>query len=980
MAKADKVLQRAPELIEEMVQNATQDCGASHIYISAGDLHQSGMAADVAAVSPTVAAEIRQATVENGLIAIPAAEYATRIAPQQWATQFNEHIRETPDAYSAAESAKIIEENGAQLKGEFDAAMRQISDDEAFSQSASTVKENILGQLKQLGVHSDAVNDGYATAFAAYYATRAKQLGETPEAFAARRPLKWQAQRPDGSGVMAEASDYTQGTQGQFTPTEQAMKRWRESVARTPAGSPTAKATLQTPTAIKAMGEKATHLEASVSMIAQVAKKHPDVPVSVFENLPALLADPLYVYGHKDGGLSVVVDATTAKGEPLIVGVRDGRIRTVTPSNDDGEAGSGMARMLQNYEAAKGRDSKVYARNKESPSAERLSAGGAYRANSVGQVSTRRATVIDRARLVKNHGEDFYQSAHDTTAERNALSELSQMEELFAVPKSNATDVVQAVADIDEAFVFEGKREDIDLDGRTAYDFKTADGEAFTIYTRDNEAGAMLPYGHYGYAQSGDYAGRPAFANRPGDDLEGASDGRSDVWIDVSQFKGAGNGAKVYAAAADFAHNTGGVFIGDPASLSNDAMRRRPIQMLAAAMRWGTTDHIAPHPRQFAGDSSIGVPALQWKKGDTIGNLRKLVDLSLKLEQDSPHGIDITYDPESGNFLDAEKLPIDRRGIAAVASDLRGESASSQVGQSGRSNARAAVLRSLLRQEGEGGGGSNGRPAGLLERLSRSVRRDGTLARGEQNLRALFQNETAPLGSFNPETFTITLLKGANLSTALHEGAHFFFENDLFIAGQISAQAQAFGYDGLSEGEKQILRDASALLKWHGIDGDITEQLNRWHSLSREEIRAHHERTAESFERYLLEGKAPSLELQSYFSKFRAWMLSVYSSVKNLLANNPQAGELNPEVRGVFDRMLASNEEIALAQQARGMMAMFDDASAANMQPAEFAAYQALGKEATNSAIEQMQAKGLKDMAWLHRTKSKAIKRLGNIN
>ena len=1160
MAKADKVLQRAPELIEEMVQNATQDSGASHIYISANDLHQSGMAVDVAAVSPTVAAEIRQATVENGLIAIPAAEYATRIAPQQWATQFNEHIRETPDAYSAAESAKIIEENGAQLKGEFDAAMHQISESEAFSQSAGTVKESILGQLKQLGVHSDAVNDGYATVFSAYYATRAKQLGETPEALFARRPLNWQAQRQDGSGVIAEASDYTQGAQGQFTPTEKAMQRWRESLARTPAGSPTAKATLQTPTAIKAMGEKATHLEASVSMIAQVAKKHPDVPGSVFENLPALLADPLYVYSHKEGGLSVVLDATTAKGEPLVVGVRDGRIRTVTPSNDDGETGSGMARALQNYEAAKQRGEKVYTRNEETPVKTEASAGGAYRANSVGQVSTRRATVVRRSSLVKSYGEDFYQSAapqeqqqfteteqqlggkpaydkakaegktklnyrqwvqvrtpafkawfgdwendpanaskvtdrdtgeptvvyhgtdanftaydtsktsrknderqniwlttdehqaarfganvlplfaaiknpaprarkgiesdgfkmgdsahvadghqvwtakestqiksatgnsgafdgtdpnilyqsaHDTAAERNALRELSQMEALFAVPKSHATDVVQAVADIDETFVFEGKREDIDLDGRTAYDFKTADGEAFTIYTRDNEAGAMLPYGHYGYAQSDDYTGRPAFANRPGDDLEGASDGRSDVWIDVSQFKGAGNGAKVYAAAADFAHNTGGVFIGDPASLSDDAMRRRPIQMLAAAMRWGTTDHIAPHPRQFAGDNSIGVPALKWEKGDTIGNLRKLVDLSLKLEQDSPHGIDITYDPESGQFLDAEKLPIDRRGIATVAADLRGESTPSQAGQSGRSNARAAVLHALLRQEGEGGGGSNGRPAGLLERLSRSVRRDGTLARGEQNLRALFQNETAPLGSFNPETFTITLLKGANLSTALHEGAHFFFENDLFIAGQISAEAQAFGYDGLSEGEKQILADASALLKWHGLDGDIHEQLNRWHSLTREEIRAYHERTAESFERYLLEGKAPSLELQSYFSKFRAWMLSVYSSLKNLLANNPQAGELNPEVRSVFDRMLATNEEIALAQQARGMMAMFDDASSANMQPAEFSAYQALGKEATNSAIEQLQAKGIKDMAWLHRTKSKAIKRLG---
>lgn len=1202
MAKADKVLQRAPELIEEMVQNATQDSGASHIYISANDLHQSGMAVDVAAVSPTVAAEIRQATVENGLIAIPAAEYATRIAPQQWATQFNEHIRETPDAYSAAESANIIKENGAQLKGEFEAAMSQISADEAFAQSAGTVKESILGQLGQLGMHTDAVNDGYATAFAAYYATRAKQLGETPEALFARRPLNWQAQRPDGSGVMAEASDYTQGAQGQFTPTEKAMQRWRESVARTPASSPTAKATLQTPTAIKAMGEKAPHLEASVSMIAQVAKKHPDVPVSVFENLPALLADPLYVYSHKEGGLSVVIDATTAKGEPLIVGVRDGRIRTVTPSNDDDEAGSGIARVLQNYEAAKQRGEKVYTRNEETPVKTEASAGGAYRANSVWQVSTRRATVVRRSSLVKSYGEDFYQSssspqaqieqqrqfdetdqsyggrdaydqakaggktklsysqwvqvrtpafkawfgdwendpanaskvtdrdtgepmvvyhgtaqdfeafdnaktgtndrglwgrghyfasattsansyalrqgdgaklipayvsiqnplmlrtgsdlvtrlpdgantreligqnldgskikaialddghdgviqikpdgsigdvvayqptqiksaignngsfdganpnilyqgAHDTAAELNALRELSQMEDLFALKKSSATDVVQAVQDIANDFVFEGKRENIDLDGRTAYDFKTADGEAFTIYTRDNEAGAMLPYGHYGYAQSGDYEGKPAFANRPGEDLEGASDGRSDVWIDVSQFKGGGNGAKVYAAAADFAHNTGGVFIGDPVSLSNDAMQRRPIQMLAAAMRWGTTDHIAPHPRQFAGDSSIGVPALQWEKGDTLGNLRKLVDLTLKLEEDSPHGLDINFDPNSGNFIDSEGQALSRDSIDLAADTRfpRGQGDDGTTRQSGRSNARSAVLRSLLRQEGEGVGGSNGRSTGLLEALSRSVRRDGTLARGEQSLKALFQNEAGPRGSFNPESFTITLLKGSDLSTALHEGAHFFFENDIALAAQIAAQGQAFGYDGLSEGEKQILGDVSALLKWHGIEGDIAEQLNRWHSLDRDAIRDYHERTAESFERYLLEGKSPSVELQTYFNKFRAWMLSVYASIKQQIKSNPRAGALNDDVRGVFDRMLATNEQIALASQARGMMAMFDSPEAGGMSAAEFGQYQAQGKEATNAAIEQMQAKGLKDMAWLHRTKAKSIKRL----
>ena len=53
-------------------------------------------------------------------------------------------------------------------------------------------------------------------------------------------------------------------------------------------------------------------------------------------------------------------------------------------------------------------------------------------------------------------------------------------------------------------------------------------------------------------------------------------------------------------------------------------------------------------------------------------------------------------------------------------------------------------------------------------------------------------------GSFNPETFTVTLLKGADLSTALHEGAHFFFENDLALAAELAHESRMFGLDALS--------------------------------------------------------------------------------------------------------------------------------------------------------------------------------------
>ena len=180
----------------------------------------------------------------------------------------------------------------------------------------------------------------------------------------------------------------------------------------------------------------------------------------------------------------------------------------------------------------------------------------------------------------------------------------------------------------------------------------------------------------------------------------------------------------------------------------------------------------------------------------------------------------------------------------------------------------------------------------------------------------------------------------------------------------------------MTAGEQEIVNDVSALLTWHGIQGTPQEQASQWYGMDFEERRAYHERTAEAFEAYLFEGRAPSIELQPYFQKFRAWLLDVYKSLKDFLAGHPEAGKLNDEVRAVFDRMLATTEQIKLAEQGRSMMPLFETPEQAGMTPEEFAQYHGLGVDATNEAIQEVQAKGMRDMQWMRNARGREVKKL----
>ena len=226
----------------------------------------------------------------------------------------------------------------------------------------------------------------------------------------------------------------------------------------------------------------------------------------------------------------------------------------------------------------------------------------------------------------------------------------------------------------------------------------------------------------------------------------------------------------------------------------------------------------------------------------------------------------------------------------------------------------------------------------------------------------LHQNADAPRGAFDPTTNTIALLEKADLSTFIHELGHFYFETLTRIANDLRARDNAAGGGTLTEGEIQILKDVDTLI------GKAGHTLDDWNQMTLEERRYHHETVARQFEAYLMEGKAPSVELQGIFSRLRSWLFAVY---KKLTALNV---ELDDDVRQVFDRMLASDEAIQIAEQNRSMMPLFSTPEAAGMTAEQFADYQRQFQGASDAALDEMSLRMLGDAKAIARLKHKALK------
>lgn len=212
----------------------------------------------------------------------------------------------------------------------------------------------------------------------------------------------------------------------------------------------------------------------------------------------------------------------------------------------------------------------------------------------------------------------------------------------------------------------------------------------------------------------------------------------------------------------------------------------------------------------------------------------------------------------------------------------------------------------------------------LLQDASASVASNiGTDADGV-NLHILPRGGRAnALGSTTADAdgnYVIQLFRGANLSTLTHETAHIFF-----------LEMERLEREGLAD--EKMLADLAALREWTSVlddDAALKADYDRFmkHSVAayggaefdalpawlKEDARsrAKQEMLARGFEQYLREGKAPSRKLESVFARFRKWLMRVYREARALHV------ELTDEVRDVFDRMLAHEEEMDLRAEAAG--------------------------------------------------------------
>lgn len=173
--------------------------------------------------------------------------------------------------------------------------------------------------------------------------------------------------------------------------------------------------------------------------------------------------------------------------------------------------------------------------------------------------------------------------------------------------------------------------------------------------------------------------------------------------------------------------------------------------------------------------------------------------------------------------------------------------------------------------------------------------------------------------------YLIQLYKKADLSSLLHETGHFFLM-------EMEQDMQA----GIADDSMRA--DYATLMTWLGaVEGE---------PLTREQ----HEQFARGFEAYLREGKSPSKSLESPFARFKKWLLRIYRQARQLNV------ELTDDVRGVFDRLLATDAEVNARAVENGLTDLSaHELDALGVQGADRIVVSNLMKAAADTAVEKLQ-------------------------
>lgn len=392
-AQQSKLAQRDPVTFSEVVDDVVGD--KHHLYLDAQALNQSGLAEAAAKASPSIAAQYAQALQQGGDIQVPQNEWVSLISTnKELADPLRQIARFEPDGVSLAEAAE--QKAAAQAEGQQELEAQARQQERAAQQQAQAerqaVEQEIADQLEQVGQFDRKANQNYAALVSSYVATQAQRLGIPI-------PEMWQAHKLNIVGDIGNAPALNQDAVPSLT--ELNTQRWQKAIKGYSSRNQDYAPYFSTPTALRSF-DVPERVSLPSRVLQQIAAKHPDIPLEVVQNLPTLLSDPRFVFPHKDGGLNVAIKATTEKGEPIIVGVRDGRVRTITPYNDMPHY-TGEERLTRNVQAALAENGKVYVEN-ENALNEIRAALPQTRTFPDGRRNRVKASILTREDIVKQQG------------------------------------------------------------------------------------------------------------------------------------------------------------------------------------------------------------------------------------------------------------------------------------------------------------------------------------------------------------------------------------------------------------------------------------------------------------------------------------------------------------------------------------------------------------------------------------------------
>jgi hypothetical protein len=189
-------------------------------------------------------------------------------------------------------------------------------------------------------------------------------------------------------------------------------------------------------------------------------------------------------------------------------------------------------------------------------------------------------------------------------------------------------------------------------------------------------------------------------------------------------------------------------------------------------------------------------------------------------------------------------------------------------------------------------------------------------------LNVYFQSGGGYQGSYDPKRKAIELFDGASQSTVIHEGAHMFL-SALEQAENLTEEdiQNYFGgnHEKAAASLQKVKKDLAVIRGWAAYSDKHLEEykgtsLEKEFMKHSEDVRNGvegaeeiwmQERFARGFEKYLIDGVAPTKEMKGVFRRFKSWLVDIYKTAKSL-----GKAKLTPEIRDIFDHMIATDSEI----------------------------------------------------------------------